>query len=165
MFSTSAPDASRSLISRRAAEGAAGGVQEAVRAADALARPEAGRLHHPRDRVPPAGPLAGRAGRHGLRLDRQHGAPRALQRAPEGTPLETFVDYNIFPPSDVPLTPRSPRQADDAQRKHHLMQKKMLEINPRHPMVLELLRRVTDDPDSAEALQAAKTLYRTAALR
>lgn len=45
------------------------------------------------------------------------------------------------------------------------MQKKMLEINPRHPMVLELLRRVTDDPDSAEALQAAKTLYRTAALR
>ncbi|KAL0839982.1 hypothetical protein ABMA28_015309 [Loxostege sticticalis] len=57
------------------------------------------------------------------------------------------------------------QKADDAQRKHHLMQKKMLEINPRHPMVLELLRRVTDDPDSAEALQAAKTLYRTAALR
>ncbi|XP_063821151.1 endoplasmin [Ostrinia nubilalis] len=57
------------------------------------------------------------------------------------------------------------QKADDAQRKHHLMQKKLLEINPRHPVVAELLRRVTDDPDGAAALQAAETLYRTAALR
>ncbi|KAI5635631.1 hsp90 protein domain-containing protein [Phthorimaea operculella] len=57
------------------------------------------------------------------------------------------------------------QKADDAQRKHHLSQKKMLEINPRHPLVQELLRRVQDDPDSPEALSAAHTLYRTAALR
>lgn len=57
------------------------------------------------------------------------------------------------------------QKADDAQRKHHLTQKKMLEINPRHPVVLELLRRVQDDPDSPEAALAATTLYRTAALR
>ncbi|XP_053602180.1 endoplasmin [Plodia interpunctella] len=57
------------------------------------------------------------------------------------------------------------QKADDAQRRHHLTQKKMLEINPRHPMIVELLRRVKADPDSAEALEAARTLYRTAALR
>lgn len=57
------------------------------------------------------------------------------------------------------------QKADDAQRRHHLSQKKMLEINPRHPMIVELLRRVRDDPDSREALEAAHTLYRTAAVR
>lgn len=57
------------------------------------------------------------------------------------------------------------QKADDAQRRHHLTQKKMLEINPRHPLVVELLRRVRDDPEHPEALLAANTLYRTAALR
>lgn len=57
------------------------------------------------------------------------------------------------------------QKADDAQRKHHLMQKKMLEINPRHPMVVELLRRVQDEPDEPATLLAATTLYRTAAIR
>ncbi|KAM3956352.1 heat shock protein 90 Gp93 [Aphomia sociella] len=57
------------------------------------------------------------------------------------------------------------QKADDAQRKHHLSQKKMLEINPRHPLVLELLRRVRDAPDDAATLRAATALYRTAALR
>ncbi|XP_041975931.1 endoplasmin homolog [Aricia agestis] len=57
------------------------------------------------------------------------------------------------------------QKADDAQRKHHLSQKKMLEINPRHPVIRELLRRVTADPDDPRAAAAARTLYRTAALR
>ncbi|RVE53075.1 hypothetical protein evm_002172 [Chilo suppressalis] len=57
------------------------------------------------------------------------------------------------------------QKADDAQRKHHLTQKKMLEINPRHPVVVELLRRVKDDPEDEAAIRAARTLYRTAALR
>ncbi|KAJ8732378.1 hypothetical protein PYW07_014977 [Mythimna separata] len=56
-------------------------------------------------------------------------------------------------------------QADDAQRKHHLTQKKMLEINPRHPLIVELLRRVQDAPDAPETARAADTLYRTAAIR
>ncbi|CAG9560820.1 unnamed protein product [Danaus chrysippus] len=57
------------------------------------------------------------------------------------------------------------QKADDAQRRHHLTQKKTLEINPRHPVVRELLRRVRDDPDDPLALDAARTLHRTAALR
>lgn len=57
------------------------------------------------------------------------------------------------------------QKTDDAQRRHHLSQKKMLEINPRHPVVRELLRRVLADPDDPAALDAARTLYRTAALR
>ncbi|PZC76541.1 hypothetical protein B5X24_HaOG204440 [Helicoverpa armigera] len=57
------------------------------------------------------------------------------------------------------------QKADDAQRKHHLTQKKMLEINPRHPLIVELLRRVQDAPDEPDTLRAAHTLYRTAAIR
>nr|ATN45250.1 heat shock protein 90 [Mythimna separata] len=57
------------------------------------------------------------------------------------------------------------QKADDAQRKHHLTQKKMLEINPRHPLIVELLRRVQDAPDAPETARAADTLYRTAAIR
>lgn len=57
------------------------------------------------------------------------------------------------------------QKADDAARKHHLQQKKLLEVNPRHPVVVELLRRVRDEPDAADTLRAAHTLYRTAALR
>lgn len=57
------------------------------------------------------------------------------------------------------------QKADDAQRKHHLTQKKMLEINPRHPLIRELLRRVQDEPEQPDTLRAAHTLYRTAAIR
>ncbi|XP_023934838.1 endoplasmin [Bicyclus anynana] len=57
------------------------------------------------------------------------------------------------------------QKADDAQRRHQLAQKKLLEINPRHPVVRELLRRVREDPDDPLARDAARTLYRTAALR
>ncbi|KAF9420396.1 hypothetical protein HW555_003318 [Spodoptera exigua] len=57
------------------------------------------------------------------------------------------------------------QKADDAQRRHHLTQKKMLEINPRHPLIAELLRRVQEAPDAPETARAAETLYRTAALR
>lgn len=57
------------------------------------------------------------------------------------------------------------QKADDAQRRHHLTQKKMLEINPRHPLIAELLRRVQEAPDSPDTARAADTLYRTAALR
>ncbi|CAB3250982.1 unnamed protein product [Arctia plantaginis] len=57
------------------------------------------------------------------------------------------------------------QKADDAQRKHHLTQKKMMEINPRHPLIVELLRRVQDDPEHKDTALAANTLYRTAAIR
>lgn len=57
------------------------------------------------------------------------------------------------------------QKADDAQRKHHLGQKKLLEINPRHPIIMELLRRVQNEPDEQATKDVALTLYRTAALR
>lgn len=40
-----------------------------------------------------------------------------------------------------------------------------MEINPRHPLIVELLRRVQDDPEHKDTALAADTLYRTAAIR
>lgn len=44
-------------------------------------------------------------------------------------------------------------------------QKKTLEVNPRHPLIKELLRRINDDPTDAVAKETALTLFRTATLR
>lgn len=44
-------------------------------------------------------------------------------------------------------------------------QKKTFEINPRHPVIKELLRRVTDDQEDPKALTTAKLLFETATLR
>lgn len=49
--------------------------------------------------------------------------------------------------------------------RYYLNQKKTLEINPRHPLIKELLRRVNDDPTDPVARQTALTLFRTATLR
>ena len=37
------------------------------------------------------------------------------------------------------------------QRDYYLNQKKAFEINPRHPLIKELLRRVEDNPDDSVA--------------
>jgi len=42
--------------------------------------------------------------------------------------------------------------------------RKVMEINPRHPIVQELLRRVTADPEDAKAKDIADLMYDTAAL-
>ena len=39
----------------------------------------------------------------------------------------------------------------DMQRDYYLNQKKAFEINPRHPLIKELLRRVEDNPDDSVA--------------
>nr|QWV59567.1 heat shock protein 90-3 [Lasioderma serricorne] len=57
------------------------------------------------------------------------------------------------------------QKADDPQRAYHLNQKKTLEINPRHPLMKELLRRVNDDPADPVAKEMALMLHRTATLR
>ena len=44
-------------------------------------------------------------------------------------------------------------------------QKKTLEINPRHPLIKELLRRVNDDPADEKAKEIALMMYRTSTLR
>ncbi|KAB0795257.1 hypothetical protein PPYR_12096 [Photinus pyralis] len=62
-------------------------------------------------------------------------------------------------------TSNAHQKSDDVQRAHYLNQKKTLEINPRHPVMKELLRRVNDDPNDPTAKDMAVMLFRTATLR
>jgi len=57
------------------------------------------------------------------------------------------------------------QKADDPQRSYYLSQKKTLEINPRHPLIKELQRRVADDPEDNTAKDIALMMFRTATLR
>lgn len=57
------------------------------------------------------------------------------------------------------------QKADDPQRSYYLNQKKTMEINPRHPLIKELLKRVSDDPSDPNAKDMALMLFRTATLR
>jgi len=56
-------------------------------------------------------------------------------------------------------------KTQDMQRDYYLNQKKALEINPRHPLIKELLRRVEDNPGDAIAKEMALMMYNTATLR
>jgi len=57
------------------------------------------------------------------------------------------------------------QKADDPQREFYLKQRKSLEINPRHPLIKDLLRRVQDDAEDQKAKDIAVMLFRTATLR
>lgn len=59
------------------------------------------------------------------------------------------------------------QKADDPQRAYYLNQRKTLEINPRHPLIRELLNRVEADDDNADivAKDMALMMFRTATLR
>merc|ERR1719333_251662 len=52
-----------------------------------------------------------------------------------------------------------------SQREYYLNQKKNLEINPRHPLIKELLRRVEDSSEDPVAKDMALMMYNTATLR
>merc|ERR1719211_855916 len=56
-------------------------------------------------------------------------------------------------------------KTQDMQRDYYLNQKKALEINPRHPLIKELLRRVEDNPEDAVAKDMALMMFNTATLR
>merc|ERR1712227_794814 len=56
-------------------------------------------------------------------------------------------------------------KTQDMQRDYYLNQKKALEINPRHPLIKELLRRVEDNPADKSASDMAVMMYNTATLR
>merc|ERR1711872_556359 len=56
-------------------------------------------------------------------------------------------------------------KTQDMQRDYYLNQKKTLEINPRHPLIKELLRRVEDNPADKTATDMALMMYNTATLR
>merc|ERR1739844_394854 len=53
----------------------------------------------------------------------------------------------------------------DMQRDYYLNQKKAMEINPRHPLIKELLRRVEDNPDDSVAKDMSLMMFQTATLR
>jgi len=56
-------------------------------------------------------------------------------------------------------------KSQDMQRDYYLNQKKTLEVNPRHPLIKELLRRIEDNPADDTAKDMALMLYNTATLR
>merc|ERR1719481_885922 len=56
-------------------------------------------------------------------------------------------------------------KTQDMQRDYYLNQKKTLEVNPRHPLIKELLRRVEDNPEDASAKEMAVMMFNTATLR
>merc|ERR1719481_1107550 len=56
-------------------------------------------------------------------------------------------------------------KTQDMQRDYYLNQKKTLEINPRHPLIKELLRRVEDNPEDVSAKDMAIMMFNTATLR
>lgn len=57
------------------------------------------------------------------------------------------------------------QKSNDPQRTYYLNQKKTLEINPRHPLIRELLRRVEADENDETAKDMARMMFRTATLR
>ncbi|MPC09885.1 Endoplasmin [Portunus trituberculatus] len=63
------------------------------------------------------------------------------------------------------VTSQTHAKANDVQRNYYLSQKKTLEINPRHPLVKELLRRVESDPADEKAKNIAEMMFHTATLR
>uniref|UniRef100_A0A1B6C414 Uncharacterized protein n=1 Tax=Clastoptera arizonana TaxID=38151 RepID=A0A1B6C414_9HEMI len=56
-------------------------------------------------------------------------------------------------------------KADDPQKSYYLNQRKTLEINPRHPLIIELQRRVEDNGEDVKAKEIALMMFRTATLR
>ncbi|KAK8395596.1 hypothetical protein O3P69_005598 [Scylla paramamosain] len=63
------------------------------------------------------------------------------------------------------VTSQTHAKANDVQRNYYLSQKKTLEINPRHPLIKELLRRVESDPADERAKNIAEMMFHTATLR
>lgn len=57
------------------------------------------------------------------------------------------------------------QKTDDPQKSYYLNQKKTLEINPRHPLIRELLRRIEKNEDNETTLNMALLMFQTATLR
>jgi heat shock protein beta len=53
------------------------------------------------------------------------------------------------------------QKSDDPQRSFYLNQKKTMEINPRHPLIKELLRRVQDNTSDPTAKDIAVMMFQT----
>jgi len=57
------------------------------------------------------------------------------------------------------------KSGGDATMNYYLNQKKTLEINPRHPLIKDLLRRIEDSKDDKTALDLANVMLESATLR
>ncbi|KAL5283088.1 HSP90B1 family protein [Megaselia abdita] len=57
------------------------------------------------------------------------------------------------------------QKSDDSQRSYYLNQKKILEINPHHSIIRELLRRIESNENDKLALRMAKIMFDTATIR
>lgn len=57
------------------------------------------------------------------------------------------------------------QKTDDPQKSYYLNQKKTLEVNPRHPLIRELLHRIQIDSSDQTAKDIAIMMFRTATLR
>ncbi|CAB0041282.1 unnamed protein product [Trichogramma brassicae] len=57
------------------------------------------------------------------------------------------------------------QKSDDPQKSYYLNQKKTLEINPHHPLMRELLRRVEQDAEDENTYNMALMMFQTATLR
>ena len=56
-------------------------------------------------------------------------------------------------------------KSKDVTRDYYLSQKKNLEVNPKHPLIRELLKRVQADKDDPQAVSMANLMFETATLR
>ncbi|XP_071960822.1 endoplasmin-like [Antedon mediterranea] len=63
------------------------------------------------------------------------------------------------------MTAQAYAQAKDSNTGFYKGQKKTLEINPKHPLVKELLQRVESDAEDATAIDLANVMFETAVLR
>jgi len=52
----------------------------------------------------------------------------------------------------------------DPKRSEYLLSKKTMEINPRHPIIIEMQKRAAENPDDVDAKDYAEILYDTALL-
>jgi len=57
------------------------------------------------------------------------------------------------------------KSGGDSTMNYYLNQKKTLEINPRHPLIKDLLRRIEDSKDDKTALDLANVMFESATLR
>ena len=77
--------------------------------------------------------------------------------------LNTSSNFNIY--FSILLGSQTHSKTNDMQKDYYLNQKKAMEINPRHPLIKELLRRVEDNPDDAIAKDMSLMMFNTATLR
>ncbi|XP_037086645.1 endoplasmin-like [Pollicipes pollicipes] len=63
------------------------------------------------------------------------------------------------------VTSQTHTKADDPSRQYYMGQRKTLEINPRHPLMKELLRLVEEGSTDETTRDMARMLYRTSVLR